>query len=181
MSTARLFALGKRENFVYNVNKLMQKIITQNSQETRNLGAKLSKSLKRGQVICLAGELGAGKTTFAQGFLQGLGIKGPYTSPTFVIMKQYTQPTARDSQLATFKNIYHIDAYRINEKDILSLGWEELIQDKKNILLVEWAERIKKIIPAEALWIKFKGLSEKEREITFVKPKKGLCQTKNIS
>jgi tRNA threonylcarbamoyladenosine biosynthesis protein TsaE len=163
MSTARRFALGKGGNFVYNANSLMQKIITQNSQETKKLGEKLSESLKGGQIVCLSGELGAGKTTFAQGFLQGLGIKGPYTSPTFVIMKQYhiTQNIKHKTKMlhdscSMFHDVYHIDAYRINEKDILSLGWEELVQDKKNILLVEWAERIKKLIPEEALWIKFK-------------------------
>jgi len=66
----------------------------------------------------LHGDLGAGKTTFTQGLLRGLKIKGPYTSPTFVIMKKYD-------------DIYHFDAYRVGEKDLLSLGWRELISSKK--------------------------------------------------
>jgi tRNA threonylcarbamoyladenosine biosynthesis protein TsaE len=122
-------------------------------------------------IICLSGDLGAGKTTFTQGLLKGLKVKGPYTSPTFVIMKHYKN------------NIYHFDAYRVAANDILNLGWEEIIGDKKNIVIVEWADRIKKIIPKNSLWIKFEWVGpprvdkrsprveagEKERKIIFGK------------
>jgi tRNA threonylcarbamoyladenosine biosynthesis protein TsaE len=135
-------------------------IKTNNKKETKALGKMLAEEIKGGVIICLSGELGSGKTTFAQGFLQGLKIKGPYTSPTFVVMKQY--------KLAKNKNAYHIDAYRIKEKDILNLGWEEMIQNQENIILVEWAERIQKIIPANSLQIKFKWINENEREIIFL-------------
>ena len=63
--------------------------ITENSKQTQKLGEMLASEFKGGQIICLSGELGAGKTTFTQGLLKGLKIKGPYTSPTFVIMKKY--------------------------------------------------------------------------------------------
>ena len=65
------------------------------------------------------------------------------------------------------REIFHIDAYRIKDKDLLALGWKELVSDKKNIIIIEWAENVKKIIPKNALWIKFKWLDENEREITF--------------
>jgi len=158
-------------------------ITTKNSKETRDLGKMLAQEIKNGQVVCLSGELGSGKTTFTQGFLQGLKIKGPYTSPTFVIMKHYkpkTQNPKPKTQSSTPKNlkklratgyellgIYHIDAYRINAKDILNLGWEEIIADSNNIIIVEWAERIKKIIPQNSLWICMEWLNEKERKIIF--------------
>lgn len=127
--------------------------ITENSIQTQKLGELLAAELRGGEVICLSGDLGAGKTTFTQGLLKGLKIGGPYTSPTFVIMKKYKD------------NIFHFDAYRIKDKDILNLGWEEIIADKNNIVIIEWAERIKKILPKNSLWIKFEWLNEKKRKI----------------
>ncbi|MBU1179054.1 tRNA (adenosine(37)-N6)-threonylcarbamoyltransferase complex ATPase subunit type 1 TsaE [Patescibacteria group bacterium] len=107
-------------------------------------------------VIALSGDLGAGKTVFVQGFAKALGIKDKITSPTFVILKK-------------FKNLVHIDAYRIdNPKEILYLGWEELVNNPENIILVEWAEKVKKILPKNTIWIKFEHLDEKRRIIDFV-------------
>ena len=135
----------------------METIITKSSKETQELGRKLAGKMQGGEVVCLFGELGSGKTTFTQGFLKALGAKGPYTSPTFLIMKQYK---LKD------ETIYHIDAYRVGEKDVANLGWEEIIADKKNVVIVEWAERIKSIVPKNALWIKFEWVSGEERKIT---------------
>lgn len=129
--------------------------ITSSSKETQKLGKTLAREIKGGAVICLAGDLGSGKTTFTQGLLKGLGVKGPYTSPTFVILKKYK------------KNIYHLDAYRVDAKDILNLGWEEIVSDPENIVVVEWADRIKKIIPKKALWIRFEWVDEKKRKIGY--------------
>lgn len=131
--------------------------VTTSSKQTRKMGEILAKELKGGEIICLSGELGSGKTTFAQGVLKGLRAKGPYTSPTFVVMKHYK---------AGRRNIYHIDVYRVESKDILDLGWEEIIAGKNNIVIVEWAERIKRIIPRDAIWIKFEHLKDDERKIS---------------
>lgn len=148
----------------------MSTIITKNSKETQALGRKLVGKMQGGEVICLSGELGSGKTTFTQGFLESLGAEGPYTSPTFLIMKQYEirrkNKEESKKQKKEIQNIYHIDAYRVGEKDVADLGWEEIIADKKNIVIVEWAERIKNIVPQNALWIKFEWLNENERKIT---------------
>lgn len=133
----------------------MKKFITENSIQTKKLGEMLAQEIKGGKIICLSGDLGAGKTTFTQGLLKGLKIKGPYTSPTFVIMKKYK------------KHIFHFDAYRVNAKDILNIGWEEIVADKNNVIIIEWAGRIKKIIPARALWIKFEWIDKNKRRITF--------------
>jgi tRNA threonylcarbamoyladenosine biosynthesis protein TsaE len=130
----------------------MKTFITKNSKETQKLGEMLAKDSKNGIIIALEGDLGCGKTTFTQGFLKGLKIKGPYTSPTFVVMKKYN-------------NAYHIDAYRVNSDDILNLGWEEIVADENNVIIVEWADRIRKIIPASALWIKFEWVDNNTREI----------------
>jgi tRNA threonylcarbamoyladenosine biosynthesis protein TsaE len=157
-------------------------LITTSSKQTQKLGEILAKELKGGEIICLSGELGSGKTTFAQGVLHGLGAKKPYTSPTFVVMKKYhvtcntkhiTQKEKKNKSLHVTCympcDVYHIDAYRVGAKDILDLGWEEIIASKNNITIVEWAERIKRIIPKKAIWLGFEHLKEDEREISICK------------
>jgi len=134
---------------------------TENSKQTQKLGEMLAKEIKSDNIVCLEGNLGTGKTTFAQGFLKGLGVRGPYTSPTFVILKYY-----KSRKLKTI-NIFHIDAYRVSAKDILNLGWQEIVARKDNIIIIEWADRIKKIIPRRSIWIKFQWLSENKRKIIF--------------
>ncbi len=175
-----------------------EEIITYSAEETKELGKNFSqkiifvptfssknKNSASAIIICLEGELGSGKTTFAQGLLEGLGVEGPYTSPTFLIMKKYqgeillkskfqtlnklkTLSVRRGKQMKFKVNIYHFDAYRVEANDILDLGWEEIIADKNNIVIVEWPERIRKIIPAKTQKIKFEGISEKKRKIIFM-------------
>ena len=164
----------------------MEKFITTNTEQTRKIGEMLAKELKGGEIICLEGELGSGKTTFAQGILKGLKVEGPYTSPTFVIMKHYKKeiPNSKSQipnksenyklpayrtgrQITNYKlqNIYHIDAYRVNSVDILELGWEEIVKNKNNVIIIEWADRIKKIIPDDAIWMKFEWMDKDKRRI----------------
>ena len=101
-------------------------------------------------VVALSGELGAGKTTFTQGFARALGIKEKIQSPTFVLMKIYKLPGTRSK--LTFRHLIHIDCYRIhNPKDLLHLGLKDMLRDRDAIILIEWPERIKKIIPPDAL------------------------------
>lgn len=136
----------------------MQEFLSKNLKETRELAKKLArrfvkKSSKRALVFGLQGELGAGKTTFIQSFAKGLGIKNKITSPSFILMKKY-------------KNLYHIDCYRIKSyKDILGLDFQEIISNPKNIVIIEWAEKIRKILPKHRIWIKFKIISKKQRKI----------------
>lgn len=153
--------------------------LTQDASQTQKLGALLARELWGGEVICMTGELGAGKTTFTQGLLKGLGVKGPYTSPTFVIMKQYH--ITHDIKYGTKGkkmpvNVYHLDAYRVGVNDVLQLGWEEIVADKNNVVIIEWAERLEKIIPADSLWIEFFWTGENGRKIVF----KSRCQKPKI-
>lgn len=151
----------------------MKTVVTQGFQVTQKLGQELAKKITPGQIICLSGDLGSGKTTFAQGILKGLKVKGPYTSPTFLIMKQYhIKHEAKKTKLLHVScsiphDVYHIDAYRIGAKDILNLGWGEIISQPSNLVIIEWAERIKKIIPKNAKWINFFWKGEKKRKIVF--------------
>lgn len=141
---------------------------TKSPSQTKNLGKALAKeTLKRGRslkaaVFGLEGNLGGGKTTFAQGFAKGLGVEENITSPSFVLMKVYPLKSRG------FKNFIHIDAYRVDRpKEILDLGWKKIIADAKNIILVEWADRIRKIMPKNSVWLKFEVVGRNERKIVF--------------
>ncbi len=104
-------------------------------------------------VLALQGDLGSGKTTFVQGLAKSLGIRGRVNSPTFVILKR-------------FRNFYHFDCYRINKpEEILGLGWQEIISNPKNIVVIEWPEKIKKFLPKDTIYLKFKFINENQREV----------------
>lgn len=132
-------------------------MVTKSAQETQKLGEKIGGSLKGGVVLALYGELGSGKTTFLQGLARGLGIKERILSPTFIMMRQYG-------------NFYHVDLYRIeDEREIESLGLKEIWSDSENIVAIEWAEKIKNLLPKKRMDIYFKYLKDEEREIKVVK------------
>ncbi len=111
-------------------------------------------------VIGLTGDLGAGKTTFAQGVARALGITDPVTSPTFVIEKIYrleNQP---------FKQLIHIDAYRLQSAhELRVLGFEEIVRDPSNLILIEWPEKVKEALPNDTQTTNFRFVDEKTREI----------------
>lgn len=106
-------------------------------------------------VVCLSGDLGAGKTAFTQAVGKHLSIKNKITSPTFVLIKKY--PIGKTYGV---KFLFHLDAYRLkNEKELLQLGWEEIINNKEHLVFIEWPENVKKVIPAGA---RFVYISHKE-------------------
>ncbi len=140
----------------------MKSIITNTLEETSQLANDFVKNdISGGMVVCLEGDLGSGKTTFTQGILKALGAEGPYTSPTFVIMKEY------DIDKQTIKKVYHIDAYRIGGDDMLSLGWNDIISDEHALVIIEWPEKIKDILPQNSYMISCEGISELERKYIF--------------
>ncbi|MDA1337604.1 MAG: tRNA (adenosine(37)-N6)-threonylcarbamoyltransferase complex ATPase subunit type 1 TsaE [bacterium] len=144
----------------------MKKSIHVNSPKTtKSIARELARTIldaskKRGAfVIALVGQLGAGKTSFVQGLAKELGVKKNVLSPTFLIIKSY--------DLKKKRKLYHIDCYRLhNTKELLDLGWKEIISNKENIVAIEWADKIKSIIPKDALWISFvQGSELTERDI----------------
>ena len=144
----------------------MKSQISHSAEETQKVAADLAVEIlhqKPGQtavVLALQGDLGAGKTTFLQGFAKALGITEKVNSPTFVLMKRFKISDIR------FKNFYHIDCYRIeSEKDLLHLGFKEIISNPQNIVAIEWSERVKKILPKKVVTINFKHGKESERSI----------------
>lgn len=134
----------------------MQKYETSSEQETKQLAKKLSRDIKN-NIIALTGELGAGKTIFSQGFAKGFGIKEKIISPTFVLIRQHQIPASPASRLGepdTKKVLYHIDLYRLEDiKDLKELGLEEILSDPKNIVLIEWAEKISDSLPDKVTYI----------------------------
>lgn len=113
-------------------------------------------------VIKLAGDLGAGKTTFTQSLARELGIQETVVSPTFVIQKRYDIPSHPD-----FKTLIHIDAYRLETpEEILKLYWEQDIANPENLILVEWSSNIAKFLP-QAQTIQFTFIDETTREIQY--------------
>jgi len=140
----------------------MRIFISESAEETRKIAGGFAKKCLNSKlrtkalVIGLTGELGAGKTVFIQGFAKALGVKKRVVSPTFVIIRHY-------------KNLFHIDAYRIKKpKEIVDLGWKELINNPQNIILIEWAEKIKNILPKNYIKIKFEHVDRNKRKISFV-------------
>lgn len=133
-------------------------------------------SLKSALVLALEGELGSGKTTFVQFLAKCLGVKEKILSPTFVLMKIYNlKPAAYNLSPIThhLKKFFHIDCYRLGSaKEIKHLGFQELLKDKDSIIVIEWADRIKKLMPKNAIWIKFKhGDNNTVRRIKISIPK----------
>jgi len=135
---------------------------------------------KSALVVGLSGDLGAGKTAFVQAAAKHLGIRNKINSPTFVIMKKYPVPEQarygvgplprlrgstrlalpkpsakrRRARGSGFRFLFHIDAYRLkNEKELLPLGWEEIISNKEHLVFIEWPENVSKIIPADARFV----------------------------
>jgi len=129
----------------------------------------LGKNRSNALVLALTGELGAGKTNLTQGVAEALGIRRIITSPTFVIMKRYdiTRESPDIFKKYNIKNFYHLDAYRLNTaEELKELGWDEIISSPQNFVAVEWAEKVRDIIPPCAVWVEFKTEGEKKREIT---------------
>ena len=151
----------------------MKKIISNDIEVSKKFAQNFAKKIlgegRKGSgalVLALMGDLGSGKTTFAQAFAEALGVKEKVKSPTFIIFRKSKIIPLTAGQNSKFRYFYHFDVYRINsEKEILNLGWEEIISNPENIVLVEWADKIEKILPKGCVKINFKHLKGDKREI----------------
>ena len=146
---------------------------TFDSKETQALGAHIVETLLQEKkkhyatVIALYGDLGGGKTTFTQGVAKALGVKETVPSPTFIIERIYT------IKKKSFIRFIHIDAYRFdNEQQLQTIGWGDMIQDPKNFIMIEWADKVEKSIPKYAIKIYFKtsDAHENARHIDVIYP-----------
>jgi tRNA threonylcarbamoyladenosine biosynthesis protein TsaE len=151
--------------------------LTNSPSQTQRLGHFLAREILERQtgrgkasVLGLVGELGGGKTTLLQGFAKNLGVKERVSSPTFLILRRFR---IRKSKLANLiLNFYHVDCYRIQKpREILALGFKKIISNPQNIIAIEWADKIRDILPKNIAWIKFKFIDKNKRKIEIRIPK----------
>lgn len=134
--------------------------ITENESETKQLGEAYAGKLKGGEILCLYGQLGSGKTTFTKGLAKGLGIESRLLSPTFIIVRHH------HIQNKLFQTLYHLDLYRINNpKEALWIGLNDWLNKKENIIVIEWPEKLGEFLPKNRIDIYFKDLGDDKREI----------------
>ncbi|SRR3989338_132197 len=145
----------------------MAKSTTSSASKTRELGAVFaskvlrSSSRRHALVLALQGDLGTGKTTFTQGFARGLGIRGQVLSPTFIIFRRFAVP-----RRSFFKSFFQIDCYRLRKPaDLLLVGWKDIVKDPSNIVVLEWPERVARLLPKDAITIHFSYAGEHKRTI----------------
>lgn len=147
--------------------------LSKSIEETAQIATSFCKEIKPksdgATVVGLYGELGSGKTTFMKSFAKSLGVEETIQSPTFVIMKRYklkgASKKAQEKELSNFQTLIHIDAYRLDlGQDLIKLGWQEIISDSKNLICIEWPERVTDILFFHTK-IYFKHISENERMI----------------
>lgn len=129
-----------------------------NPEQTRGLGARLGGALQTGDMLCLQGELGAGKTTFVQGIAQGWGSVDSVSSPTFILVNAYRRGDGGQ--------IFHMDAYRLDSTgEAEELDLDSMLAE--GALIIEWPERMQGLISNERLWVEFTQSGEEEREMKF--------------
>jgi len=127
-------------------------------EQTRRVGMRVGDMLQTGDVICLQGELGAGKTTFVQGVAQGWGSLDPVSSPTFILVNLYRR--------ADGGQLFHMDAYRLDSAaEAEQLDLDSMLT--QGPLLIEWPERMETLIPRDRLWLDFEFIDEEGRQMLF--------------
>lgn len=135
--------------------------ISRSPEQTRRLGTRLGELLRGGETICLEGELGAGKTTLAQGIATGWGVTGPVRSPTFTLIHEFHRPGDK-------QKLYHVDLYRIADAaEAWALGLDDIWMGG-SVCIIEWPEHAKAILPAERMWIRLTALDDTRRMLRLV-------------
>jgi tRNA threonylcarbamoyladenosine biosynthesis protein TsaE len=133
--------------------------LSHSPEQTLRIGIRLGELIQPGDVICMAGDLGTGKTTIARGIARGWGSLDLVTSPTFVLINEYRRADAM--------RLYHFDAFRLSGSvEAIDIGLLELLEDRASIL-VEWPERVAEVIPEERLWISLRWVDESRRGLHF--------------
>ena len=128
--------------------------IVRSEKETKNLAKNFAQTLKKGDVVLLNGDLGAGKTTFTKYVFQFLGVKNVVSSPTFAILKSYQGKFA----------LHHFDTYRITTEEAIEAGFDEILDDRESIIFIEWSENIKELLPKKTIKVNIKYIDEFSRE-----------------
>lgn len=139
------------------------KCVLKSLTDTEKLAVSVANKLEGGMIIALVGELGAGKTTFTQALGRALGIKKNIKSPTFTVLQTYTIPRTSKVHANTF---CHVDAYRISDPHELdALGLYDYLSDKDTITIIEWADRVRTLLPTHTRWITLQNIDGKRTAI----------------
>jgi len=134
-------------------------LTTNSVEQTHRLGVHLGELVEAGDVVCLSGDLGAGKTAFTQGIGIGWGASEAVTSPTFTLVHEHRRK--RDGQY-----LYHVDCYRLRgDADALGIGLEDMFHDE-SVTVIEWPENVREVLPKEILWIDFSITGDTQRQIS---------------
>lgn len=143
------------------LNNRSLEFITRSPEQTRRLGARLGHLLRGGQVVCLQGPLGSGKTVLAQGIGRGWGAVSPLVSPSFVLIREHRRPAGE-------QRLLHVDFYRLHgAEEVRRLGLEDWIGDPEVVLVVEWPERAVEVLPEDRLWVRLDFADEDRRRLLF--------------
>ena len=134
-------------------------VISHSAAQTRRFGARLGMLLRPGDVVCLEGDLGTGKTCLVQGLGQGMGVSEPVTSPTFTLIAEYRPPSPAPA-------LIHVDLYRLDDalQEALAFGLDDYLEGD-GVCVIEWADRVESLLPRERLWLTFRHLNESKRGI----------------
>ncbi|NWF63242.1 MAG: tRNA (adenosine(37)-N6)-threonylcarbamoyltransferase complex ATPase subunit type 1 TsaE [Chloroflexi bacterium] len=140
------------------LNVHMLEFFSRSPEQTRRIGMRLGSLLQAGDVVCLQGDLGAGKTTFTQGVAQGWGALDAVSSPTFILVNPYRR--------ADGAQLFHLDAYRLETvPEAEQLDLDSMLAE--GALIIEWPERLGDLIPAEHLHLRLEHISEERRQMNF--------------
>ena len=132
------------------------KIFSSSREETLSLAARFARSLQGGEIIFLRGPIGAGKTVFVKGVAAALGLRSSPTSASFSLMKKYYNQSHR---------LFHVDLFRLEEGEVFNLGFEEMLEDETAIILAEWPDPIRNLLPQDRLEMEFVLKQQDKREI----------------
>ncbi len=132
-------------------------LYTSSAQQTRQLAREFAALLRGGEIIFLRGPIGAGKTVFVKGVAEALGMNGSPTSASFSLMKRYQKGK---------KTLFHIDLFRLSEGEVFNLGFEEMLEDEKAVILAEWPDPLAAMMPQDRLEMDFTLCGADNRRIT---------------
>ncbi|HSV85614.1 MAG TPA: tRNA (adenosine(37)-N6)-threonylcarbamoyltransferase complex ATPase subunit type 1 TsaE [Levilinea sp.] len=141
------------------LNQNTLEFVSRSPEQTRRLGMRLGALMQAGDIVCLAGDLGSGKTTLVQGITRGWGSLDPVSSPTFVLVNVYQRPDQ--------VNLHHMDAYRLDSlAEAEELDLDALLEN--GVLVIEWADHIRAVIPGDHLWIEMRWNANEQRGMVFL-------------
>ena len=135
----------------------MKKVV-KSLQEFKLFAEDFAKKIKKGDVVLLFGDLGAGKTTFTQFVFAALGVKEVVNSPTFAILKSYQGEF----------NFHHFDTYRISVEEAIEAGFDEVVEDKESVIFIEWSENIRPLLPEKVTKVYITYIDETTREVEII-------------